>query len=80
MGNERRVMIGEQRAFLLQKVQQARHLFEVGWNVRNVAAEMNIVELDVDYVLDAVAELACLRPRCCGFGRTDGQEAHGQTH
>jgi len=42
-------MIGEQRAFLLQKVQQARHLFEVGWNVRDVAAEMNIVELDVDW-------------------------------
>jgi hypothetical protein len=71
---------GEQRALLLQEVEQARHLLEIRWNVGIVASEMHIVELDVDYVLDAGAKVTCPGLRCLGFSRADGQEAHGQAH
>jgi hypothetical protein len=41
---------------------------------------MHIVELDVDYVLDARVKVTFLGLRCFGFSRGDGHEAHGQAH
>jgi hypothetical protein len=67
MRNQRRVVIGEDRALLLKEIQQVGHLFEVGRHVRIIAAQMHIVELDIDYVLDAVGEMA-LRGGRCGVG------------
>jgi hypothetical protein len=52
--------------------------FEVRWNIRNITSKMHVVELDVDYVLDAGAKVACLGRRCCGSSRADCQQAYGQ--
>src|ERR1700730_16666540 len=54
VGDERRVMVGEKRALLLQEMQQVGHLLKIRRHVRIVAAQMDIVELNVDDVLRAV--------------------------
>jgi hypothetical protein len=41
---------------------------------------MHVVELDVDYVLDARVKVTFLGLRRVGFSRADGHEAHGQAH
>jgi len=66
-------MVGEERALVLEEIQQIGHLLEVGRHIRVVAAEMDIVELNVDDALDAVVELAAFlmvtsaRPRVLAF-------------
>jgi hypothetical protein len=52
MGNERRVIVGQHGAVALDEIQEVRHLLQVGWNVRVVAREVDVVELDVNNVLD----------------------------
>ena len=47
-----------QRAVVLNEVQQVRHLLEVGRDVRVVPPEVDVVELELDDVLDAVGERA----------------------
>jgi hypothetical protein len=47
-------MVGEKRALPLQEMRQVRHLLKIRRYVRVVAAQMDIVELNVDDVLDAV--------------------------
>ena len=51
-------MVSEQRAIILEEIQQIGDLLEVGRHVRVVPTEMDIVELDVDDVLDAISEAA----------------------
>ena len=48
-------MIGEKRPLAFEEVQQMRHLFQVGGNVGIIANEVRVIELHVDYVLDASA-------------------------
>src|SRR5207248_1239176 len=52
----------ENRAVLLQEVEQVRHLLEIGGHVRVVPREVDIVEDEVDDVLDAVSEVTRRRP------------------
>jgi len=47
--------IRQHRTVFRQEVQQVRHLLKVRWNVRIVTFEVNVVELDVDYVLDGAS-------------------------
>ena len=51
-------VIGQQRSLPFEEIQQVGHLFEVGRHVRVVAPKVHIVELDMDDVRDAIAELA----------------------
>jgi hypothetical protein len=55
-------VICEQGALVFEETQQVGHLLEIGRHVRIVAAEMDIVELDIDDALDAVVELAAFLP------------------
>ena len=55
VGNERRVMVGEERPLAFEEVQQVRHLLQVGGNVGIIANEVRVIELHVDYVFDASA-------------------------
>ena len=48
-------MIRIERAVLRDEVQQMRHLLQVGGNVRVIPRKVNIVELNVDYMLDLAA-------------------------
>jgi hypothetical protein len=67
-------MVGQKRPVSFEEVEQIRHLLEVGRNVRVVAAKMNIVELNVDDVLDAVAEVTLRQGR---LGERGGDESGG---
>jgi uncharacterized protein YlzI (FlbEa/FlbD family) len=55
MRDQRRVMIRGKRAVVFEKIQQVRHLLEVRGDVRVIAGEMYVVELNVDHVLDVSA-------------------------
>jgi hypothetical protein len=52
-GNERSVMVGEEGAVVLEKVEEVGHLLEVGGNVRVITGEMDVVEMYIDDVLDS---------------------------
>jgi hypothetical protein len=52
MRDQLRVVVREQRPVPAQELQQVRHLLELGRHVRPVAAQMRVVELQVDHVLD----------------------------
>jgi len=71
------VVVGEQGAVVADEVEQARHLLEIGGDVRVVAAEMRVVELDVDDVLDVAARRLELTTagsiRRCGGKQRDDQ-------
>src|SRR5262250_66940 len=56
-------MVGEQRALLLQEVEQVRHLLEVRGNVRRVTREVYVVELHEDHVLHIASQPAAGRGR-----------------
>jgi hypothetical protein len=53
--NQRGVMIAADGAIVLDEIEQVRHLFEIGWNVRIVAPQVHVVENDMDNVLDLTA-------------------------
>src|ERR1700722_6366566 len=74
MGDERRVMVGEQRSLTLEEIQQARNLLEIGRYVRNVAPQMDVVELQIDDVLELVA----WRPEMATRGGIGGRDAGRQ--
>jgi hypothetical protein len=60
------VVVGEKRAIAPNKVEEVRHLLEVGWHVRVVAQEVHIVEDEVDDMLDSALgrmELTSMRGR-----------------
>ena len=62
------MVVRDERAVVLEEVQEVRHLLEVGRDVRVVAPIVRVVELQIDHVLDLpvlVAELA-VRRRCRG--------------
>jgi hypothetical protein len=59
----------------LQGSEQTGHLLEVGGHIWVVAAEMDIVELNVDDVLDAVAEIALRQRRLAERG---GEQSNGR--
>src|SRR6202040_2639648 len=50
--DERSVVIAGESAVIHEKVEEMRHLLEVGGNVRVIASEVNVVELNVNDVLD----------------------------
>ena len=56
------MVIGEQSALVLEEIQQIGHQLEIGRHIRIISAEMDIVELDMDDVLDAVVEPAVFWP------------------
>jgi hypothetical protein len=70
-------MVGQKRSVSFEEVQQIRHLLEVGRDVRVIAAKMNIVELNVDDMLDAVAEIAL---RQCRLGERGGDQSGGREY
>ena len=67
-------MIGEKCPMAFEEVQQIRHLFEIGGNIGVVSAKMDVVELNIDDVLDAVPEVT-LRPR--RLAETAGKQCSG---
>lgn len=72
MRDQRCMVIGEQSALILEEIQQIGHLFEVRRHIWVVAAEVDIIELDIDDVLDAIAETA-LRLSRLGGSRPAGR-------
>ena len=58
MRDQRRVVVREKRALTFEELQQIRHLFEVGRHVGYVAPQVDVIELEVDDVLDAIGEAA----------------------
>jgi len=72
------VIVREERAVLLEEVQQVRHLLQVGRDARVgvVAVEMRVVELEIDHVLHAVRELARRGLRIGRGGRRPGRAGH----
>jgi hypothetical protein len=73
------VVVREERAVLLQELQQVRHLLQVRRDARVgvVAVEVRVVELEVDHVLDAVRELA---RRVLRAGTGCSGDLHGDEH
>ena len=65
VGDQRRVIVCQERSVAADEVEQVRHLLQVGRDVRVVPPEMGVVELHVDHVFDAVAELAGPGGCCC---------------
>src|ERR1700687_1631089 len=74
VGNQRRVMIAADRAVALNEVEQVRHLFEIGRNVRIVAPQMHVVENDMNNAFDLTAWRIQLTGR--GRGLRNGTEEH----
>ena len=77
--DERRVMIGKERAILLDEVEQVRHLLKVGrYQGRaiacGVALEVRIVEDDGDYV----ADLPARRVELASSGRTGSRRCRSR--
>jgi len=64
-------MFSKERALVFEEVQQIGHLLEVRRHVRVVPTKMDIVELDIDDVLDAVIELAGFFVRSRGGPRAE---------
>jgi hypothetical protein len=52
MGDLDRVVVGRQHAMLSQKLEQVRHLLQVGRDIRDIPLQMQIVEFDKDNVLE----------------------------
>jgi hypothetical protein len=67
------VAVGEHDAVVLQDVEQIGQLLHVGGDVGIVAAQMHVVELQMDDVPDAVAE----RATGGGIGGRDGERRRG---
>src|SRR5579883_487674 len=67
--DQRRMMICQQRPLLLHEMQQAWNLLEIRRYIRVVAAQMNVVELQIDDVLDCAAVQSKLATR--GIRRHD---------
>src|SRR6202008_2716364 len=71
---QRGMVIGHQHAIARDEIQKVGHLFEIGGDVWIVAGEVNVVELNINYVLDLspcrVQLAGAIRPRtsstCCG--------------
>ena len=80
MRDQRCVMFSKERALDFEEVQQIGHLLEVRRHVRVVPTEMDIVELDIDDVLDAVIELAEFFVRSRGGPRAEsnGHRSRGR--
>ena len=55
-----RVVVREQRAVVLEKVVEMRHLLQVRLDIRVVAVEVRVVELEIDHVLDVVVRTRSL--------------------
>jgi hypothetical protein len=68
-------MIGQKRTVAFEEFEQIRHLLEVGGHIGVVAAEMDIVELNVDDVLDAVTETALCQRR---LNERRGEQSSGR--
>jgi hypothetical protein len=49
------VKIAEQRAIAFEKLEQAGHLLEIRGNIREVARELEMAELNINDVLDVAA-------------------------
>ena len=56
--DERRVVVGQERAVAGEEVQQVRYLLQVGRDVRVIPEVVHVVEHERDHVLDAVAQVA----------------------
>jgi hypothetical protein len=56
-------MVSEEGSLTFEKVQQIGDLFEIRGDIRIVTAQMHVVELNINDVLDAVSELAILSSR-----------------
>jgi len=54
MRDENGVVVGKQRAVAVNKIEQVRHLLEIGGNVWVVPQEMHVVKDDEDDVLDVL--------------------------
>jgi hypothetical protein len=69
-------MVGQKCSVAFKEVQQIGHLLEVGGHIGVVAAEMDIVELNVDDVFDAVAEITLRQRRLAERGdeQSSGRE------
>jgi hypothetical protein len=50
--NQYRVVVRTQRTSVTEKIEQMRHLLEIGWDIRVVATQVSVIELDVDEMLD----------------------------
>ena len=72
--NQRGVMIAADGAVALDEIEQIRHLFEIGRNVRIVAPQMHVVENDMNNVFDLTARGIQLTGRGCGL--RSGTEEH----
>src|SRR5271166_2721409 len=75
MRDQRRPMVGQERPISFKELEQTWHLLEVGGHIGVVAPEMDIVELNVDDVLDAVAEVAL---RQCRLAKRGGEQPGGR--
>ena len=58
VGDERGVVVGQERPVAPEEVQQVGHHLQVGRDVRVVAEEVDVVEAELDHVLDPVSEAA----------------------
>ena len=79
--DEHRVIIRQQRAVVLDEIEQVRHLLEIGRHVRVVTQEVSVVELDVDDVLDRTLgrlELATGRRGRCPDHLHRGRHGQGR--
>jgi hypothetical protein len=67
----------EQRALILEEIEQIGHLFEVGGHVGDVASQVDIIELEVDDMLDAIGETALAVTLHCGrvAAERDGRQS-----
>jgi hypothetical protein len=63
VGDQDRVVVGEQRAVVREEVPQRGHLLEVRRHARGVAREVRVVELQDDDVLDLAAGAEVARGR-----------------
>jgi hypothetical protein len=62
------VVIGEQSALVLEEIQQIGHLLEVRRHIWVIAAQVDIIELDIDDVLNTVSEMALALTRVRSSG------------
>jgi len=57
MRDEHCMMVRIQSALALEEIQEMRHLFQVGWDIRVIAPQVSVVKLNVDEVLDLAPRL-----------------------
>lgn len=78
--DQRRVMVREKRSVVLKEIQQMRHLLEIGWDIRVITCEVDVVELHINDVLNFAAGRVQSASLGMGSDRSENERCEREWH